>query len=372
MNVFIERALGSPTATGRVVGLDITRGLAILGMFTAHMWVSPGVPTPVIPALAHGRSAPLFAFVAGLTLGLIYDSAQLHLRRPAVWFRVRLAVRACYLILICAFLYPFNERILLILDNYGVWFLLCLPLVGLSVRGLLITSALLIFAGIPAFHVLQSCVLPTPVRIGLGLDDYLIPAYLTYMLVGLALWRLGLVAPPEKSLLQVRRRQKILALTGFGGAVFLYALGTLLDSWRLRYLSPAILDRNEFMDPQFNTTTFWYKTFLYIAPHSDSILETLANLSWCVGLTALILFLPPRLSRWLAPVAALGSMALSAYSAHILWHGASWETLNYAGLFPSYVIMVPVFLAAAILWRNRFRRGPLEALLHLITSHIGH
>lgn len=195
MTDFAQRLLGRPALTGRVVGLDMARGLAILGMFTAHMWVSVQGPISSVMALSHGRSAPLFALLAGVSLGIMQDRlARRFAGSPALsrrYYSEKILVRAAVLILIAALLSLINTRILLILDNYGVWMVCVLLLSGLPVPGLLWVIGLLLVVGIPLWHYLNLLFLPSEIGVVLGLNDYQMPTFLIYVLTGLILWRLG-------------------------------------------------------------------------------------------------------------------------------------------------------------------------------------
>lgn len=59
----------------RLAGVDLARGLAVLGMFAAHLlWITDpfdwGTPGTWI-ALVDGRSSILFATLAGVSIGLV-------------------------------------------------------------------------------------------------------------------------------------------------------------------------------------------------------------------------------------------------------------------------------------------------------------
>ena len=64
----------------RIVGIDVARGLAVLGMMTAH--VGPDDPYG-FSELADGRPASLFVVLAGLSLGLLSGGAVTGDRDPA-------------------------------------------------------------------------------------------------------------------------------------------------------------------------------------------------------------------------------------------------------------------------------------------------
>ena len=363
MTDFAQRLLGRPALTGRVVGLDMARGLAILGMFTAHMWVSVQGPVSGVMALSHGRSAPLFALLAGVSLGIMQDRlARRFADSPALsrrYYSEKILVRAAVLILIAALLSLINTRILLILDNYGVWMVCALVLSSLPVPGLLWVIGLLLVVGIPLWHYLNLLFLPSEIGVVLGLNDYQMPTFLIYVLTGLILWRLGWAGVTPQS----RRLQKYGAGLGLGVAFVIFGVGTAVDSLRLGRVSGVILNQDTLSIANPTPAQFWYQTLVYIAPHTDSVAETVANTAWCVGLTSLTLLAGPTFNRFLSPVAALGSMALTTYTLHVIWHAITFRLFGYPGLIPSLIIMIAVFLLAASLWRLRFGKGPLEAFL---------
>ena len=62
--------MSRPAGTGRIGGLDLARGLAVLGMFGAHLDI--GTELTADPAswaaVVDGRSSILFATLAGLAV----------------------------------------------------------------------------------------------------------------------------------------------------------------------------------------------------------------------------------------------------------------------------------------------------------------
>src|SRR5215213_6909725 len=112
-----------PTPSSRIDGVDIARGIAVLGMFVAHV-----LPDGDTENLADGRSSVLFATLAGVSLGLLTGGAE----PPPSGSRRRLvggvALRGLTLILLGLVLWPLGSGIAIILDYYGVFFLVLLPL----------------------------------------------------------------------------------------------------------------------------------------------------------------------------------------------------------------------------------------------------
>ena len=128
--------LNGPT---RIAGIDLARGLAIIGMFTAHLITRPALqadPATWI-AIVDGRSSILFATLAGVSIGLVTGGATV-LEAPALRVaRQRLAVRGCLLWLLGIALIATGVPVMVILPAYGILFLLAVPFTRLGARPLL-------------------------------------------------------------------------------------------------------------------------------------------------------------------------------------------------------------------------------------------
>jgi uncharacterized membrane protein len=129
----------------RVVGVDVARGLALLGMFAVHIFptfTADGGPA-VATLVAGGRSAATFVLVAGI--GLAFVSGGRHVVRGADRLGVAagLVVRAALIGSLGLVLGVLSEdnRIYGILPYYGLYFLLAVPLIGLSARALAVVAA---------------------------------------------------------------------------------------------------------------------------------------------------------------------------------------------------------------------------------------
>ncbi|WP_369375332.1 heparan-alpha-glucosaminide N-acetyltransferase domain-containing protein [Promicromonospora sp. Populi] len=118
--------LGGP---GRVAGADIARGIAVLGMFTAHVGVTSADISTLEGwlSLAHGRSSILFATVAGLSLALVTGGSAPLVGAAMRTARSRILVRAVLLLALVAVLDLLGTRVLLILGFYAAYFVLALP-----------------------------------------------------------------------------------------------------------------------------------------------------------------------------------------------------------------------------------------------------
>lgn len=147
-------------ASSRVVGLDIARGLAVLGMLAAH---ALGGLSSVTDAMFMGPPSMLFFFVAGVTVGLT------AIRRPtdddylAADRRARLMFRACAV---------FGLGIALL----GVGFLSLLPMHGVLLAMLAVVlpkgrTPLVLAAAVIALVCPQIMVISDSGTFGGGLED---------------------------------------------------------------------------------------------------------------------------------------------------------------------------------------------------------
>ncbi|GAA0698891.1 heparan-alpha-glucosaminide N-acetyltransferase domain-containing protein [Kitasatospora atroaurantiaca] len=343
-----------PGAVGRLVAVDAARGLAVFGMFAAHVGPDPEVGGAVGAAmqLAHGRASALFALLAGLALVLIAG------RRPKAGrdgrqALARIVIRAVVLLAMGLALSRIGSPVEPILAAYGVYFLLALPLLRLPAQWL---------AGTAAAWAVLGPQLSFAARVaGVGEDGtwlsellltglYPAATWMPYVLAGMALGRLDLAAGA------VRRR---LAAVGAGLAVLGY--GT---SW----IALRVLGAEQPSEGEGTVAIDDPVGLLGAAPHTGSTFEILGNLG-CAGLVlvacgALAERFGPRAA---APLATVGAVSLSAYVGHI-----ALIVLLDIELVPGPPLRVlAAFVAGTLLsawlWAGRFRRGPLETLVHRAT-----
>jgi uncharacterized membrane protein YeiB len=323
--------------TGRIAGVDIARGIAVLGMFVAHV-----LPDGETENLADGRSSVLFATLAGMSLGLITGGAEPPPPRQRARFTGAVARRALFLILLGLVLWTLDSGIAIILDYYGVFFLVLLPVL-FAPRGVLAALAL-------AFATVGTMLLaaaPDDPRVLIGDDlvlwlpmEWFVTGYypgllwLGYVLTGLLLARSDL-----------RRVRTQVWMAAGGAAVSAFGYGGAL-----------LLARDA-------------------SAHSNTMWEGLGAGGLAVALTGVLLLATSRggpVEAVLRPLGAVGSMPLSIYTAQILaitWFraanpdGAS-PTESYALLFALVVGSIVV----ATLWRWRLGKGPLERVLAQVSA----
>jgi uncharacterized membrane protein YeiB len=370
-----EVATGPPA---RLAGVDLARGVALLGMMAAHVFDTfsdDGTPTAAT-VIAGGRSAATFALVAGVSLAFLSGGRRAVEGRARTAARAGIAVRAVLIGSVGLAIGEVSPEAV-ILTFYAGLFLLALPLLGLRFAALVgVAAALVVVAPLVLFAAAQvdlpsfdgdsptvATLVGEPVGLVVGLlvtGYYPAIAYLAYICAGLAVGRLDLSCP--------RSAWRLLAW-GSGLAVTAWAVSTLLlfrlgglahlaDAAPSRLRGDAATSRI-LWDPD-ETGSWWW--FALRAPHSGTPLDLLHTIGAALAVlgAALLLARVPVLARLLRPVAAAGSMALTLYTAHLLVLATG--VLDDAPWVGYGLLVVPA-LAFATLWRRRRGPGPLEAIV---------
>lgn len=347
----------------RIVGVDTARGLAIIGMFIAHLGLERSTEffsTTGWFWIADGRSSALFATLAGA--GLAFMTKRAYASGEDAEYatqRTRLLKRSAILLVFGWMLTALLTPVAVILGAYALLFVLAIPFLKMRPTALLASAAAvalvmptlvlvtryaLLGATSPHGYAYESAgqiALVIPVVADLWSGYYPALSWLLYILVGLAIGRMPL-----------RRWSTQVGLL-VGGA-FVAAAG---------YLPGLALERS---------TTGLVQDLVTIEPHADTSFEMLGNVGVAVAILGLCLLLttaitPIRIA--LTPVSAMGAMSLTVYSAHIVvirifmlvW-GAD-VVFNPASNWPLIWLTVGS-MAFATIWQLTLGQGPLERLLH--------
>jgi uncharacterized membrane protein YeiB len=358
----------------RVVGIDVARGIALLAMLAANIFDYLTVhDTPTIAAqTVLGRSATLFVLVAGISLAFITGGRRPPTgaaRRPVI---AAVAMRALVIATLGLLLgYPHSD-LWVILPYYGVFFLLAIPLLGLRPRALAGVVAGLIVVGpvvrLVAYRMdvwdfgddlaLHSLVLEPGNLIAQVLVAGYFPAvvYMAYLLAGLAIGRLDLSSRRVAARL-VAGGVAMVTTAWVLSRVLLYRLGGLA---KLHAADPEQSATMLRWNPEEPVASWWW--LADPAPHSVTPLDalnTLGSAMMVVGLALLVSRLPIA-RRVLRPVAVVGTMTLTVYSAHVLVLASGVFDDNPAAL---YLVLVTAALTFAVLWQRCVGQGPLERLV---------
>jgi uncharacterized membrane protein YeiB len=362
-------------AVPRIVGVDVARGLALLGMFSVHVFGAfdeAGSPTPAW-MFAGGRSSATFAVTAGLGLAFTTGGRRPATGRPAA---VAVAARAGVIALI-GLLLGYASRaagldVDVILVFYALLFLIAIPLLGLGPRALAGLALSLAVAAPLAVHALRG-VLPEPAFEGdptlqdvvtdpLGLvsdllvhGDYPVLAWTAYLCAGLALGRLDLTSRMA-ALRLLGGGLALVAAVWLTSSLVLFRYGGLRRLWSAEFPGAS---RAEALWDSPDGETWW--ALLSRAPHATTPFDMLLTLGSAAAILggALLLTRSTRLTWALTPLAAAGSMPLTLYAAHVLLlaTGALSDSPELL-----YAVMTTGALLFALSWRH-VGRGPLETVV---------
>lgn len=358
----MTRAVGArtPPATGRIVGVDVARALAIIGMLAVNVGPKArGGVSGWLYSIPHGRASVLFVLLAGLGVALLTRR-----RRPVQRWRV-LGWRAGLLLLAGLALQLLDHDVNVILQTYGVLFLLAALALPLPDGALLAAAAVVTVAGPVAWLGRQLAAGgdadPDPPALGdaagpavealLLTGPYPVVTWLAPFLLGVWLGRRDLAD---------HRLQRRLVVVGLAGTVAAPALS--------RLLTAATGGPVEEPGPRMLLTNAAHGQMpLWLVGSSAAAVAAL-------GLCLVVLARPAPApgpvarggARWARPLVAAGQLSLTIYVLHLV-------ALHFLRPLPHDLLQGVVITAAmtvlallgATAWRQRFRRGPLEALLRV-------
>lgn len=371
-------------STGRMVGIDLARALAVFGMYTVHIGPPLSATSGVgswIRYLADGRSSILFATLAGFSLMLIAGRRQPKTGQAGRQAIARIAIRAVVLIAVgTAMTMAYGDVV--ILAFYGVYFLLAIPLVRLSATTLAIIAAALALVT-PQLAFLLRSLLTEPFQQAVNAHDplerlstvgvldllltgmYPTITWMPFVIAGMALARLNLAAGAVQA--RVAALGATLVVLGYGLSRLLGGPEALVSMAESKPLSPPT-----------GSESFpggAASSLLVAGPHSGTTFDIVGSLGVAivviVGATAALDRLP-ALRRLMTPLIAVGTMSLTAYVGHFV--AQSFIPMPVPGMGEPQRSWVPLllFVAGAMVfataWSRFFRRGPLEYLLNLTTK----
>ncbi|QDZ42492.1 hypothetical protein [Corynebacterium sp. sy039] len=313
----------------RIIGLDLARALALMGMIVAHLFSAEGSANFIF----HGFPSALFAILAGVSLGLMSDKAVKAGGQELTIMRHRLMVRGVLLFLLGVILEPLSGSILVVLQVFGLCYiaLCCAPrwqtrtLVVVAIWLLAITVTAQVVAAVytQPFEVLS---FPYPAA-----------AWAFYMVIGIIAYRFML----DNS----RVLYSIIAI-----AIPVVSLGVWLRhafDWETLVSSS---DKNiAFVAAALNATS-----------HSGALIDVLSTTVGALALLSMCLLLcqVPYVARVAYPLQCLGSMPLTFYVLHLLSAGLAEKlSLNMTTIGWSSLLG---FLILATIMRRFCRQGLLE------------
>lgn len=374
----------SPGARGRLVGVDVARGIALLAMMATHFLpLESGGGQTLTGLVASGRASATFAVLAGVGLALLTGGS-----RPVSGTALRAARRgvlgrAAVITGIGALLGLWPSGVAVILVNYGALFAVAALFLALRTRALLPLAVGWLVASPVLSHLLRQHLPPGPGPVPSLLSllsplDALTQLLLTgyypvltwtgYLLLGMAVGRLDLRQGWVSAAAAVGGGVAA-ALAWWASAAALQAVGgvralavTLPRGEPLRSATSTEDLQHLFYGTTPTTSWDW---LVVRAPHSGTPFDLVHTAGCALAVLGLCLLL----TRWrpaaalATPLAAVGAMTLTLYTVHVMAK-LPMELVLGGGL--AYAVQVVLFLAAATAWRLAAhrgvlpRRGPLE------------
>lgn len=338
----------------RIAGIDLARGLAVLGMFAAHLLViGPLVWTDAATwlGIVDGRSSILFATLAGVSIGLVTGGPRPITGAAMTTARMRLAVRAGLLFMLGLVLMATGVPVFVILPAYGVLFLLALPFASLPARVLLPLAAgwalvmpfvQVLLENLPLWRT------PEGELVGLLVGwHYPFTVWLAFVIAGLGVARAG-----------VTRARTQLLMLGIGATLAAIAYGA--DAAATAGADATVVAASV-------GEAFWNAVWT-AEPHSSGVLEVVGSGGFALAVIGLCLLLCRTFLKWvLLPLRAVGAMPLTAYTAQLLsWAivaaavlGDTRDLGGFRDLQPFWPLTVWTIVGCTA-WALLIGRGPLE------------
>ena len=375
----------------RLTGIDAARGLALLGMIATHtlplFGPGPAAPPSWIGLVCSGRSAALFAVLAGIGLALLTGRESPHHGRMLAADRRAVAGRAIVVLAAGLTLGLVQVNVDIILVQYAALFLCLLPFLGLRLRPLALWAVgWVVIAPIAAYLIRpvltgwlgQSQVsgnpswdsLQTLHGAGRVLGQIFFTGYypvfqwIGYLLIGLLIGRLELRRLAVQLSLIICGALAAFTATGVAGFLMDYLGGEkalLATPEAARWPLPSLLQVDLAWVDQ-SGSWWWLAT---AAPHSGTTLDLVQSASAAAAVVGLCLLLTRRLPRILLPLSGAGAMTLTLYAGHVWALG-----LTVHGLPPGWTadLLFLAHVTTAVLAGTLFGllgwRGPLELLAH--------
>lgn len=373
----------------RLVGVDVARCLALLGMVATHVLDPRNAAGELTLAqsASGGRASALFAVLAGLSLALMTGRTT-PLRGSERWARsAGIAVRALLIGALGLWLGGLDTGIAVILTYYALLFLLGIPFLGLRAPALAaLAGAWLVAAPVvshlvrpslpdrtfnsPSFSRLDD---PWPFLTELTFTGYYpVVPWLAYLLAGMALGRLDLTDRRVQAL--VAGAGGVLAATAVVVSRTLTAQPELVTPL-IGAGGPAARTGPELLDliarGLYGTTPTGgpWEWLLVVAPHTGTpfdLAHTIGSAWLVIGAALLVVgLLPAAGRRGAAVVFGAGAMTLTLYTLHVVMRTPDVPPAEEPDTF---VVHVVVLLGIGAVYALTRTRGPLERVVAWVAN----
>jgi uncharacterized membrane protein YeiB len=350
--------------TPRIAGIDLARGLAVVGMFAAHTLILDDfdwVDAATWAAVVDGRSSVLFATLAGVSVAILSGGRSPFTGVDLSRARTRILVRAVLLFALGGLLTALGTIVYVILQQYAVLFVIALVALRWSARRLLVTAAV----GALVLPVLGLALKNAWFAAGFTVTDvidivltgaYPVIVWVVYLFAGLGVGRLDLASTSVR--IRLLWAGTLVSAAGYGAGAAVIAIGGAGPENR-----PGVPAGASALD---------LSALRSIAPHSGTPFEVLGAGGFAISVLAGCLLLARPLRYLVFPIVAVGRMPLSAYSAQLLvialvWEGGAEYWILGRDNAPYFWSLTLGALVLCTLWALVLGRGPLERLLTTVS-----
>ncbi|MFD1813797.1 heparan-alpha-glucosaminide N-acetyltransferase domain-containing protein [Rhodococcus gannanensis] len=390
MSVTADPAPTKRPMRSRLTGIDLARGLAVVGMVAVHSlyaYGDDGLPT-LSYRISAGHASAMFAVLAGVSIALLSGRARQRPDARSAGIATGLVARAIVIGVIGLSLgYTDVDYGVVILPYYAVMFVLAIPLIFLGTR----TVAALAAAGAVAAPVVSQLVRP---HLGAGFDHQLswgtllhdplatvgeilftgefpVLVWMTYICVGVVVGRCELRSPRTAGIL-VAAGAVLTTVSSVISWTILHPMGGL----NLLVEVSGVETVDEILrfgaDGWVPTDSWWW---LGVAtPHTGTPLDLAATVGSSLavlGLCLLVFHVRGGAGRVLrvvtSPLVAIGTLSLTVYVGHIMFVNSDFDVY---GPWDGYIRQLVVMAVVAVAWRATAGRGPLEGLVRSITTRV--
>lgn len=369
----------------RLLGVDLARFTAIVGMMAAHLLLIDGNIAWLEKATS-GFPSTLFAVLGGF--GVVFATKRYlvgNQRKAAV---VSLIARGAVVLILGLMLELLpNHPISVILVYYGTVIMISSILILLPQYVLLLLTITLVFVSPFVLH----AVTQTPdISVVVGGLDYTTPWSVllsvfvtgTYpVLTWIVYFSMGILFARALTNRTTPNAQMRVSFTAGAIGLSLAVAAQLIGSWRLAEIASGLAERNQltpaevvsFLEVNQNGAPplGGWNAILLASPHSGTTLDMLRTGGTSLFIIALFLIVTANISvlpMWLKIIAKGGSTALTIYVLHIVMTAFTYSALDYSTelspwwLTYSFYWQFAVILALSTVLVLINRRGPLETM----------
>lgn len=337
----------------RIEGYDFARAIAIVLMvlvnFQYYLMARGGDASEVIPRwfldLPSGRSSSLFVTLAGCGVSLMSRGDPKRARRTLLLRALCLVVAGNLLIVVWK---------IDILHFYAFYLAFAALLTGVRSRWLLALAALITIASGIGFLVFGEIELPYYTPHGMAADVFVSGAHpvipwFAFVLIGMCIGRLDLSSPAMRQRLLIAGACTALSAELASMVAIRSALNGELPPAFVRVLG-----------------TGW-------SPEPLFVVSTAGTATMAIAIAHAVV------ARWrslpIRVLIATGQVALTIYVAHALigvkipsWIFGIDRDAPILGVLVWWILFTQLAMLCAYVWRRRFPRGPLEALMRLLAG----